>query len=110
MPEDCNVQIDPTGDVIDAEELIETIEVTKQNRADIDSMIQNANTLGDVTINNCDFLNLPKVVGWDWIYKGTEAPSRTPDFIGQFYIDTTNKIAYLAVGVANSSDYKRITN
>ena len=65
MPEDCNVQIDPTGDVIDAEELIETIEVTKQNRADIDSMIQNADTLGDVTINNCDFLNLPKVVGWD---------------------------------------------
>ena len=73
-------------------------------------MIQNADTLGDVTINNCDFLNLPKVVGFDWIYINTKAPSRTPDFIGQFYIDTTNKVAYLAVGVANSSDYKRITN
>ena len=55
-------------------------------------------------------LNLPKVVGFDWIYISTEAPSRTPDFIGQFYIDTTNKVAYLAVGVDNSSDYKRITN
>ena len=110
MPEDYYVQIDPSGEVLSEEELIATINRSKEDEANIDSMIQNANTLGDVTINNCDFLNLPKVVGWDWIYKGTGAPSRIPYFIGQFYIDTTNKIAYLAVSVDNSSNYKRITN
>lgn len=63
MPDNCNVQVDPSGEVLSEEELIATINRSKENEANIDAMIQNANTLGDVTINNCDFLNLPKVVG-----------------------------------------------
>ena len=33
-----------------------------------------------------------------------------PQFIGQIYIDTTNKIAYMAFGVASISDWSRISN
>ena len=37
---------------------------------------------------------------------GTEAPAVTPNFIGQRYIDTTNKAAYTAYGTSSASDWK----
>jgi len=40
---------------------------------------------------------------------GTTTPSVTPNYIGQEYIDTTNKIAYKACGLA-ASDWKQTTN
>ncbi|MFB5760248.1 glycosyl hydrolase family 28-related protein [Paenibacillus medicaginis] len=39
---------------------------------------------------------------------GTTAPTVTPHYIGEEYIDTTNKIAYKAVGLT-ASDWKRLT-
>ena len=38
---------------------------------------------------------------------GTTAPSVTPDFIGQFYINTTGGTTYQAKGVASSADWKQ---
>lgn len=37
---------------------------------------------------------------------GTEAPAVAPNFIGQRYIDTTNKAEYTAFGTSNASDWK----
>lgn len=37
---------------------------------------------------------------------GTEAPAVVPNFIGQRYIDTTNKAAYTAYGTSSASDWK----
>lgn len=45
------------------------------------------------------------------IKKISEAPVGSADFIGQFYIDTTNLIAYIAVQTGTGvSDWKQITN
>lgn len=44
---------------------------------------------------------------------GAGTPSSTstvPEFIGQFYLDTTNENWYLAVDTANAADFKQITN
>jgi hypothetical protein len=48
-------------------------------------------------------------MGFDWMLYGTAAPVDAPNFSGQFYVDTTNKIAYIACGTT-ASDWKRITN
>lgn len=37
---------------------------------------------------------------------GTEAPAVIPNFIGQGYIDTTNKAEYTAFGMTSASDWK----
>lgn len=37
---------------------------------------------------------------------GTEAPAVIPNFIGQRYIDTTNKAEYTAFGTSSASDWK----
>ena len=37
---------------------------------------------------------------------GTEAPAVIPNFIGQRYVDTTNKAAYTAYGTSSASDWK----
>lgn len=37
---------------------------------------------------------------------GTDAPAVAPNFIGQRYIDTTNKAEYTAFGTSNASDWK----
>ncbi len=40
------------------------------------------------------------------ILSGEGAPTMTPDFVGQRYLDTTGKIAYSAFGVNNAGDWK----
>jgi len=42
------------------------------------------------------------------VVTGSGVPSTTPDRIGQVYIDTTSKSAYIACGL-NSNDWKIIT-
>ena len=34
-----------------------------------------------------------------------EAPAKSPNFVGQIYIDTTNAKVYMAVNVTNASGY-----
>lgn len=41
---------------------------------------------------------------------GTAAPAVAPDFIGQFYINTTAGVTYQAKGIVNSGDWKQISN
>jgi hypothetical protein len=42
------------------------------------------------------------------ILYGNGASSKTPDFIGQTYIDTTNGNVYIAVGVSNAGNWKLV--
>ena len=48
--------------------------------------------------------------GAQFVLKGIEAPGSAPAFAGQFYIDTKNKIAYIAVGNDSVSDWKSCTH
>ena len=71
MPDDCNVQIDPTGEVITYEELSKAIQLSNE-----------------------------------LIYISDSIPSKTPDFIGQIYIDTSAGKVYVATNINSSADYK----
>ena len=106
MPDDCNVQIDPTGEVITQEELSQTIQRSIENEANIDSLINNLDKLGNATALSLDVYSLPKICGYELIFISNTAPSRSPNFIGQIYIDTSAGKVYMATNVNSSADYK----
>ena len=106
MPVDCNVQIDPTGEVITYEELSQTIQRSIENEANIDSLINNLDKLGNATALSLDVYSLPKICGCELIFISNIAPNRSPDFIGQIYIDTSAGKVYVATNVNSSADYK----
>ena len=106
MPDDCNVQIDPTGEVITYEELSQTIQRSIENEANIDSLINNLDKLGNATALSLDIYSLPKICGCELIFISNVAPNRSPDFIGQIYIDTSAGKVYVATNVNRSADYK----
>ena len=106
MPDDCNVQIDPTGEVITQEELSQTIQRSIENEANIDSLINNLDKLGNATALSLDVYSLPKICGCELIFISNVAPNRSPDFVGQIYIDTSASKVYVATNVNNSGDYK----
>ena len=106
MPDDCNVQIDPTGEVITQEELSQTIQRSIENEANIDSLINNLDKLGNATALSLNVYELPKICGNELIYISDTTPSRSPDFIGQIYIDTSAGKVYMATNTNSSADYK----
>lgn len=106
MPDDCNVQIDPTGEVITYEELSQTIQRSIENEANIDSLISDLDKLGNATALSLDVYSLPKICGCELIFISDVAPNRSPDFIGQIYIDTSAGKVYVATNVNSSADYK----
>ena len=89
MPNDCNVQIDPTGEVITQEELSNAIQRTIETEANLDSLISNFDKLGNATALSLDIQELPKICGCELIFISNVAPNRSPDFVGQIYIDTS---------------------
>ena len=42
------------------------------------------------------------------VSSGAGAPSSTPSNVGDWYIDTTNKKAYVAMGTSSSADWKKV--
>lgn len=65
----------------------------------------NVDNCGDLHAKSIDMDELPKVCGYEMYKKGSGAPSVAPDFIGQEYLDTTNKKLYKAFGVNSTSDF-----
>ena len=55
--------------------------------------------------NKGSFLGTPAQKWTDSNSTGTAAPTTTPAFIGQEFIDTTNKKAYKAMGTTSSPDW-----
>lgn len=66
----------------------------------LESMIDNA---GDLKARNIDSENMPMVCGYSMVVEGAGAPSIVPRFVGQHYIDTTNRKVYLATRVTNAT-------
>lgn len=44
------------------------------------------------------------------VLTGTAAPSVVPDFVGQFYVNTTGGVCYQAKGISSTSDWKQTSN
>ena len=44
------------------------------------------------------------------VLTGTTAPSVVPDFVGQFYVNTTGGVCYQAKGISSTSDWKQTSN
>lgn len=76
-----------------------------ENTGNIERLIESHDTLGNATALNLDLMNLPKVVGVPWFVIQDGVPTKAPVFIGQIYLDKTNKKVYFAFGVSSSSDW-----
>lgn len=66
----------------------------------LESMIDNA---GDLKARNIDSENMPMVCGYSMVVEGAGAPSVVPRFVGQHYVDTTNRKVYLATRVTSAT-------
>lgn len=98
MPDGYNVQIDPTGDTIDYAQDIHQLE---------ESMLAiNVDRCGNLTAESIDVINIPKICGCPFVKIESSAPTTSPDFVGQMYIDTKSGKVYMATDVANVSSYK----
>ena len=75
-------------------------------RRDVETLNKGKDNLGDVHAKSIDLDELPKVCGYPMFLFDTATPTVTPDFIGQFFIDTANGKVYMATAVTNSSSFK----
>ena len=81
--------------------------VAIQNRIIALEKILSEGLLDKIKIMNLDIIDNFNVWGQsNLILTGTSAPSVIPDFIGQTFIDTTNKVAYTATGNHSVLDWK----
>ena len=76
------------------------------NRENKEAFIENMDNLGDVRVKSVDMDELPKVSGYPLFVFGSGAPTVAPDFVPQFYIDTTGHKIYIADGTANASSFR----
>lgn len=61
-------------------------------------------------VNELSVVDNLKIKGADLFLLGTAAPAVAPDFIGQFFIDTTAGVTYQAKGITNAADWKATSN
>ena len=80
--------------------------VAMRNSNDIDAMIEAKDRLGKAAAISLDTLEWPTLTGLPVTRMGDGVPAIVPDFIGQRYMDTANKKAYLAFGASAVSDWE----
>ena len=95
------------------------VEAIVKNKKDIDSINENMKSLGDVHANSIDLDDFPSVQGEPMVVVADRRPSAAgtnhgddvPNRIGQIWVDTTNKQAYIAVALGSTGDasWKQIT-
>ena len=61
-------------------------------------------------VNELSVVDNLKIKGANLFLFGTAAPAVAPDFIGQFFIDTTAGVTYQAKGITNAADWKATSN
>lgn len=76
-----------------------------QNESDIERLIESHDTLGHAKALSLDMMSLPNVIGVPWFVIQDGVPTKAPVFVGQIYLDRTNKKVYFAFGVSSSSDW-----
>lgn len=95
------------------------VEAIVKNKKDIDSINENMKSLGDIHANSIDLNDFPSVQGEPMVVVADRQPSAAannhgddvPNRIGQIWVDTTNKRAYIAVALGSTGDasWKPIT-
>lgn len=95
------------------------VEAIVKNKKDIDSINENMKSLGDIHVNSIDSDEFPCVQGEPMVVVADRAPSKAaathgddvPNRIGQIWVDTKGKKAYIAValGSYDSTCWKPIT-
>lgn len=95
------------------------VEAIVKNKKDIDCINENMNYLGDIHANSIDLDDFPSVQGEPMVVVADRQPSEAdtnhgddvPNRIGQIWVDTTNKRAYIAVDLGSTGDasWKQIT-
>lgn len=88
----------------------ETYNVLNARIMALEEIIRNM-AFATAIINKVDVVDEFNIHGiTNLILKGTTAPSITPDFVGQTYINTTAGTTYTAKGITNSGDWKQTSN
>lgn len=75
----------------------------------LEQLIANAK-LDTFQFENLSVVDNIKIKGADLFLFGTSAPAVSPDFIGQFFIDTLGGVTYQSKGITNASDWKATSN
>lgn len=92
------------------------VEAIVKNRKDIQSLQANINSLGDVKANTIELDDYPVIQGSPMVIIKDRAPSAAsdthgediPNKIGQIWVDTSNKKAYIAVSLGAVSSWSPI--
>lgn len=71
--------------------------------AEVQGIKAQLSNLGNAKATSIDAAEGYKVCGGDIVVVGSGAPAVVPQFIGQFYVDITNKKLYFAFRLTNST-------
>lgn len=95
------------GNALTIEEVTAQAIVTMQNRIFALEKIITAGLLDKIQVLNLDTIENFNVWGsTNLILTGNTAPSVIPDFVGQTFINTADRVAYTATGNSSVSDWK----
>ena len=92
------------------------VEAIVKNQKDIQTLQTNINSLGDVKANTIELDDYPVIQGSPMVIIKDRAPSAAsdnhgedvPNKIGQIWVDTSNKKAYIAVSLGAVSSWSPI--
>lgn len=83
----------------------EYIDAAKSIDASLNLLIEQKDSLGNATATSLDIEDFPTINGLDSVIVGSGAPTAAPGFIGQEYLDTTNKKCYKAFGYESTANW-----
>ena len=83
----------------------EYIDAAKSIDASLNLLIEKKDSLGNATAASLDIEDFPTINGLDSVIVGSGAPTSAPGFIGQEYLDTTNRKFYVAFGYENTGNW-----
>ena len=83
----------------------EYIDAAKSIDASLNLLIEKKDSLGNATAASLDIEDFPTINGLDSVIVGSGAPTAAPGFIGQEYLDTTNKKCYKAFGYDSTANW-----
>ena len=83
----------------------EYIDAAKSIDASLNLLIEKKDSLGNATAASLNIENFPTINGLDSVIVGSGAPTAAPGFIGQEYLDTTNKKCYKAFGYESTANW-----
>ena len=77
---------------------------------EINGLASVVDNLGDARARSLSLDTMLQICGSKLIIPGAGAPGSAPDFVGQVYEDTTNKLHYVALGNAAVADWVPVAN